>query len=393
MIIRRPTREEYPEMVRIRDMAFLRTRPADERPAYTPESAERARCAFDDAGHMLASLSVLPYTCSFDGQAARMDGIGGVSALVEARRQGHVRGLMEHALREMYAQGVTFSALYPFSHGFYGKFGYAHAVRKVIATLPVDGLARRPCAGFLTQHRPEMPLDDVKAVYEAFTKGLNFVIRREPSAWQRWTLDAQAMPVYAYRWHNEAGETRAYVLYGIRNEPEGTLLVVEDMAWMDAEGLAGLLGLFRALDSKFRRMELRVPEGLDPFWLVEEPYDVSLKTVPSAMLRVVDAADALRRMRRPERPARFTLSITDPVLPENNGTFRVCLDAETAEVVREDVAAPDMAADIQTLTQLICGSHSPAQLLTSGANLRVADNLETLARVFTPRPMHLVEYF
>ena len=45
MIIRQPTREEYSEMVRIRDLSFLRPRPADERPAYTPEAGQRARCS------------------------------------------------------------------------------------------------------------------------------------------------------------------------------------------------------------------------------------------------------------------------------------------------------------------------------------------------------------
>ncbi|HML49664.1 MAG TPA: sterol carrier protein domain-containing protein, partial [Clostridia bacterium] len=124
-----------------------------------------------------------------------------------------------------------------------------------------------------------------------------------------------------------------------------------------------------------------------------EPYDVTIRTAPGGMLRVVDVAGALRRMRRPERTARFTLAVTDPALPENNGAFRVVLDGSEAEVIREDAAAPDLATDIPTLTQLICGSRSPAQLLQSGANLTVTGNLETLSRVFVPRPIHMVEGF
>lgn len=390
MILRQPTREEYSEMVRIRDLSFLNPRSTDERPAYTPEAGMRARCAFDDAGIMAASLDLWDFSCSFDGQTVRMGGIGGVSTLVEARRNGYVRGLLTHVLREMYDEGYAFSALYPFSHRFYRKFGYELCPAKVTATFPVDAIPCRAATGFLTQHRPEQSLEDVEAVYEAFTKDANFVIQRAPFAWKRW---AQNPAAYAYRWHGPDGKTRAYVLYSLHRESEDNVLAVEDMAWLDAEALAGLLGLFRALDSSYRRVKMRVPAWVDPFRLVEEPYEVSLRTTPSGMLRVVDVAGALQRMRRPERIARFTLGVTDPVLPENNGVFRVVLDGAEAEVIKESKAAPDMTTDIQTLTQLICGSHTPAQLLQSGANLTVKDNLETLSRVFTTRPIHMVEGF
>ena len=79
---------------------------------------ERWAAFEDDDRTMLSSFIAIPYQVQFDGHTVGMAGIGGVTTLPEYRRRGGVRACFEKALPDMYAQGMAFSYLYPFSTAF-----------------------------------------------------------------------------------------------------------------------------------------------------------------------------------------------------------------------------------------------------------------------------------
>ena len=80
--------------------------------------------AFADDGKMMARIINHRFQVWLDGQTVPCGGIGAVSTLPEYRNTGAVREIFGKLIPAAYQNGEVISALYPFSHAFYRKFGY-----------------------------------------------------------------------------------------------------------------------------------------------------------------------------------------------------------------------------------------------------------------------------
>ena len=80
--------------------------------------------AFDDDGKLMARIINNHYYFHLDGQAVKTGGIGGVATYPEYRETGAIREIFKALLLEAYKNGEVLSALFPFNHKFYRKFGY-----------------------------------------------------------------------------------------------------------------------------------------------------------------------------------------------------------------------------------------------------------------------------
>ena len=80
--------------------------------------------AFDDDGSLMARIFNRPYDFYLDGIPVKTGGIGAVATFPEYRESGAVRAIFREILPSAYKNGEVLSALFPFSHKFYRKFGY-----------------------------------------------------------------------------------------------------------------------------------------------------------------------------------------------------------------------------------------------------------------------------
>ncbi len=80
--------------------------------------------AFDEHGTLMAHIIHHRFLFRLDGQWIPGGGIGAVSTLPEYRGNGVIRAIFQRLLAEAYREGQILSALYPFNHAFYRKFGY-----------------------------------------------------------------------------------------------------------------------------------------------------------------------------------------------------------------------------------------------------------------------------
>ena len=99
----------------------------------------------DDDRTMMATMTVIPWQATFDGQGVCMAGIGGVASLPQYRRSGAIRACFEAMLRDKC--GYSLSYLYPFSTEFYRKFGYELGCDRVKWRLRLAGMPRPEVAG------------------------------------------------------------------------------------------------------------------------------------------------------------------------------------------------------------------------------------------------------
>ena len=91
-------------------------------------------------------------------------------------------------------------------------------------------------------------------------------------------------------------------------------------------------------------------------------------------------------MRKPAG-CRFTVRVTDDLIPQNNGVWKVT-DHSVTPTDRE----PDLTVSEKALGQLVCGAVSLTEALYRD-DTSVAGNQQLLESIFVRRPILVEEYF
>lgn len=388
---------EMPEAHSIYLRAFSRADP----PGYAPDPLEykHVRAAYVD-GRMAACLTLFPFQTQLDGRMLPAVGVGDVSTLPEYRLQGCARALMESALAEMRLTGVALSMLYPFSHAFYRKFGYAFACPRQEAYLPLRQLSGRKAPGFARAWRPGEDAADIKRLYAAFIRGRNLACDRDalrfsaPLWADRLVYDPASDGRETYLWYAPGGEALAYAQL-CRETFEGRrILRLRDFAYDGARGLNALLVLLSGLREPSGQVVWRIPDDLRPQALLPEPNDAPVALRSGGMARVIDPALCLSALKTPRGTGRFTLRITDAQITANSGAYRVSFDHGASHAERLALDAPcDIDLPVRALAPLVLGAFSYDDwLCTPGASPARA-NEDTLRAVFARKSVYLNEIF
>lgn len=353
--------------------------------------------AFENA-KFLAGMYEIDFLMRFDNNSVRMSGIGGVGTLPEARKGGFIRKIFERLLPEAYENGVMFSNLTPFSHDFYRKFGYEIACARRNINIPAKEFLGMKPKGSFHQIFPGDDINALQEVHSAYIRDLNHGICRdywpENRMWKRFSKDdPYSTGVYLYLWKDDNGTPRAYIKYQDKEGDDGHFMSVTELAFIDREGLYGILGLIGGLSAQFRQFEWLMPTFIDPFDFIGNAWEIDQNIIPRDMSRVVNVKAALEKMRVPAGEGSYIIEAEDAIIPANNGKYLVEFSPEGSRVSMTN-KEPDLHCDIRILSQLITGYRTlDNALISRQSGLELYGNKETLDRVFTLRPQHVTEYF
>jgi predicted acetyltransferase len=407
--IRRLTPEELPQLDRLHTIVYNQRRNYSEEEEEKNEDDDKEEESLEhpadwawgafEKGKLLSGMYEIDFLMRFDGKNAKMSGIGGVGTLPEARKGGLVRQIFEKLLPEAYEKGVIFSNLAPFSHDFYRMFGYEIAcARNNIGISTKDFLKLKPKGEFVHI----FPGDDTAAlqeVHSAYISNLNHGICRDywPNnrGWKRFTKsDPYDTGVFLYLWKDEGGKPRGYIKYKDKEDDDGHVMSVVELAFVDREGLYGVLGIVGGLSAQYSKFQWPMPTFIDPCDIVGNAWEIDQHISPRDMTRVVNVKTALEMMRLPAlSEGAYIIGVEDANIPANNGKYLVEFAPEGSRVSFTQ-KEPHINCDIRILSQLITGYRTLENaLLSRQSGLEVYGNLETLTRIFTLRPQHITEYF
>ena len=314
--------------------------------------------AFDEEGRLCSAMMQIPYDVRFEGRTVKLAGIGGVVTDPTARGQRGVRRLFEEGLPRLYREGHILSALYPFSHRFYRKFGYEWAQFWQNVEFPRTSLRHDlRAADEIVRVLPEEDDQGMRAIYEAYIADKHLPVIRDEGMWRelrKGTPWDSLKHAYVLRVN---GVPAAYWIGTMHKEDWRCTLYIKDMAWTCRRGLEAIFAMLRGMN-ELEGVRVRVQGDCDPRLLVEEPYDVSWKGTCEGMVRVVNVERALALLAAPPLPGKLTIEVTDGQIPENCGCFTVCGDGDQLTVARDDDAQPDLRCDIQGLSALVAGRQS-----------------------------------
>ena len=345
--------------------------------------------AFDDDGTLMAHMINNQYTSWLDGTLIRNGGIGAVSTLPEYRKTGAVREIFKALLPCAYRDGEVISTLYPFSHAFYRKFGYETVCWKNIYEFSPAVLERNySFSGKASLWKQGDPADEWTAFYNAFASKYNLTIRRDGKMMEeRLKGEYYKDRKFCYMLRENDRPVAYLIFQDIRHDPQA-ILDVQDLAWDGPEGFRAILGFLARFSADYGSIRLFLPRDIEFLSLVRSPlqYEIRRSAEQSYMIRVINAAKLLEAMKKP-RDGRFTIRVTDEIIPENNGTWEV-----TADAVTPTGEAPDLSVTEKALGQLAAGAVSLAEAELRGDTV-VHGNRETLEKTFIRKPILVEDHF
>ena len=109
------------------------------------------------------------------------------------------------------------------------------------------------------------------------------------------------------------------------------------------------------------------------------------------MARIINVEKALE-LKAPASGEKYTLEVTDALVPENNGVFQVTGGMTPAVEQLPEGTPADLSLDIGSLTQLCLGFLSLEELLFK-PGVVLNGNQDVLKRAFPKGAVFLNEYF
>jgi predicted acetyltransferase len=352
----------------------------------------------ENAGAYAATALLMPMHQFFGGKRVQTRGAAGVGVLPAFRREGVGSLLMAECLREMEAAGDACANLYASTTKLYRGVGYEMAGTHYSARLET---------GYLPACRSEL---EVRTLSEDDRPAMQAIVRANAALapghldrcdyiWPR-LLRPRGKEAQAYGVFDAAGQLRGFLAFSLEHgedldDFQRMILRVFEAA--DAEGLQGLVALLRSHHSMVREIVTTLPPQ-SPFWTWLPEQRAKTRMREHFMLRVVRMADALQQRGYPlGMQADLVFEIDDPVLPANQGLWRLQLADGVATVTKLD-ALPDQGClhlhmDIGAFAALYSG-HQPAENLQILG--RAAAGPEALARAsaaFATRAVSCPEMF
>ncbi|NJC66925.1 GNAT family N-acetyltransferase [Planosporangium flavigriseum] len=293
------------------------------------------------------------------------------------RRRGLLTRLMAHQLRDVREHGEPVAMLWASEGRIYQRFGYGIAALRHI----IPGADKReirlnrsstPEAGRLRDASPEQVRKDLQQVYERVRPERPGWSSRDENWWSR-LLDDSPSRRQGYTSRRALlfeGPARVdgYALWRRKGDwaetgPKGEVNVAEVVAATPEAYLALWEFLFSVDLARTVRYPFAAPD--EPLrYLVNEPRALGDRVADSLWVRLVDVPAALST-RRFAAPVDVVIDVTDALLPDNAGRWRLTGDA-TGAACTPTTDAADLACDVADLGAVYLGGTGLGALAAAG---------------------------
>lgn len=350
MIIRRLREDENGKLSEVESLGFCYS--SDVREAAENPLHSEVYGAFDDNDDVLMAAIFVPEYHSWCGDTTLPSvGIGGVATRPEFRRHGAIRAVFQKIFALAPERNWVTSTLYPFSFDYYRQYGYERVFKVHTVTLQknvLDAFPRNCDAKLYTFRNPEIKAD-ILEVYNAYARRHGLMYRRNEKT-RAYSDDPYKSRKMTYVHYNTDGKADACATLSKDDEA----MVVKDLAYLDADGLRGMLGFIRAFDgqvSEYRFNDLPATEDLDA--VIHNYIDVSYEADSCGMGRILLLETLLQNWAYPTEAGHFRLRCED-WLDWNHAVWDVAYADGKAVVTKLPYDAEhDISAAIAPLSRMI----------------------------------------
>lgn len=369
------TDADLPEVFRVMRLAFTGEEPGQRQWLATMgiDNLRAMRPARDAKPDAVVSLVRMGQ--HFGGRIVPMTGIVGVAVAPECRGGGVAQQMMAGALREAREAGTPISTLYASTQSLYRKAGYEQAGSRFKITIRPDQIGVRERA----LHVRPITNDDADAVIDCarrFASHYDGTLVREGEAggrgwdaycWQRVRENRETrFTGFAAECPDDGSRINGYLFMHQGRSPHRgrQSLALSDLAFTTPEAGRRLLAFLSdyamiADEASFFGSPTHPILSLMPL----QKYQV--EHFDYWMMRITDLPKALEaRGYLPGVRASIDLEVTDAIIPENAGAWRIEVEGGSARVTKGKSGGSRGAfirCDIRALASLYSGFTTPAQ--------------------------------
>ena len=351
--------------------------------------------AFDDDEKLMARIINNHYYFHLDGQAVKTGGIGGVATHPEYRETGAIREIFKALLLEAYKNGEVLSALFPFNHKFYRKFGYE--VLPFRNEYKMHPNVLKDYHSLATEEKCEVrrwqageDVRDFLDVYSRFASAFNLsALRTEEMMKEHLKFEKEYIDrKFSYIFSRD-GVPVAYLIFKDEFNPQAAVLKVEECAWTSRAGFNSILNFLARFSADYGSIVLPLPKGIDLLKIIHAPnaYEIEKHACQHFMVRVMNVLKLFEVIQKPA-DCDFTIKVIDDLIEENNLTLRILSEG----IKLTNVSKPDIELDIRALSQLAVGCSNLDEAALR-PDVKINGNEEILKKVFTEKNILITESF
>lgn len=344
--------------------------------------------AFTDDDVLMARIVNNSLSMKLYGSCVKCGGVGAVSTLPEYRGNGAVRAIFDELLPHSYENGEVISALYPFSHSFYRKFGYETVCFANEYSFSPGVLNGYRFDGEAHQYSDEEPIEVYSELYESFTNGFNLALSRTEEM-QKEHIGGNDIRDGKFTYLLSYGKRpAAYITFEDRSDSGKDVIRVRDYAWDGRDGFLAILGFLSRFSSDYSEIRIMLPRGIEMHSLLQSPraYDVVCRPKFGFMVRAVNAQKLLGLL-PDRRDIDISIAVSDDLIPQNNATWRI-----TENDVKCTDQPPDVKMSIQSLSQIAVGAVSPEESMLR-RDTEIISAKDMFCRLFPNRQLYISENF
>lgn len=338
----------------------------------------------------IAKVAIVPMTTNVRGKVIPMGGISGVASMPAARRSGHIRELMLHAIRDMHKQGEAVSTLYPFKTSYYEKFGYAGWQAPMWLHINPSALSpylAAPKTGTVKQRRSAEAIDDTATVLvnaQHAVHGMSLFQRSKQDAWMGYTKN------WVVTVH-EGDNVTAAMSY--RNDLDKSELVVSGIFWSTYNGKLNLLDFLARHVDQVKTIRMEIHPGDEPYlWTTLEGNMEILTNDEESwgppMGRIVNVSGLTGIG---VGKGSVCLTVVDHQAPWNSGTFTFTED--DGSLLVHEGGEPTGEVSIHGLSALVFSGIDAQFLPVRGWGSVSDEAAKQLTRMFPPVTPYIFEKF
>jgi len=368
------------EVLDVDSWAFASDDPAEEAAqALAALPWDRAAGIEGPDGTLVAFHASFPFSLPVPGGSAPAAALTSVGVHPAHRRKGLLTEMVRDHLKRSRERGEVASALFAAEQAIYGRFGYGRAAFDLRMTIP-RGAALRPVAGAsgLTVRMERIDVarhgDLVETVHLAAGAGRPGWVARSSIALQEYHL----RPAESRR---QGSERLKILVVEDGPTPVGYALFARKGEWT-AQGPRGVVRVREAVTTSpaaahrlwstlidldlMATIETWLQPVDDPLLqLLVDSRAAAPRIVDNLWVRILDLPAAMMGRRYPS-PVDVVLEVTDALIPENAGRWRLVGGPDGATVDAAQNAEPDLSLDIRELGAAYLGGISLSALGTSG---------------------------
>jgi predicted acetyltransferase len=300
-------------------------------------------------------------------QLFKCAGIAFVMTSPVYRRKGLVNKLMNILLRKMKDDGYIYSALWPFEHKFYGKFGYASVEKAISYKIKPSNIRRdiqkdEKISIIRYDHTKDFEKLD-KIARNAVNKYTRIIGKED--AWKLRSYP-QRFKMYLFE---RGDEPVGYFCFKLKKTGEHQHdMNILDLAYTDISTKKTILSFLRNFDSDIKHILVNLPYEEEILsYLVDYNTEHKFASWPG-MLRVLDLKMCFEGLNYPTKiSTTLYLKLEDKIIQENTGTWKLNINKGKCVVLKtteEDVSKDRiLEISVNKLTQLLAGYASLPKLI------------------------------